>query len=279
MSPTEAAESGATPGATTPEQRKAYELLSQESGLWGEILYELLGEPRRYSELTPLLGEQAENTLTYALKKLVDGGLVKRTSDVVDDELVKRYRISRQGIDVFLHMQVLETLDRFAEAARPPVVDEIDVSDEVAAAEADRLDVGSVVRVGSSDARITVGSKGEGVGASLGIAGSEGEGGTLLTAEPSEDIRSGAVSYISLTSQGEGSQGSGNVYHVRPVDDGSWSVKRKGAQRATKRFDQPRLAVARALELAGENGKVFVHGADDQVRAVFDAPARARAEK
>lgn len=209
---------------TTPERQLAYDLLSQESGLWGEILFELLGQPKRYSNLKPLLGDQAENTLTYALKKLVDEGLVERTSDVIDDELVERYAISRKGIDVFLHIQLLQTINRFAarSQATAPVANDQDTSATGAHTEA--------------------------------------------------EVQSRELSYISLAHHAEGKAAEGQIYHIRPTQEGGWSVKREGAQKATKRFDQPRLAVARALELAGENGKVFVHDLEGEVEMVFDAP-------
>lgn len=206
-------------GDVTPERELAYELLGQESGLWTEILYELLGQPQRYSELKPLLGDQADNTLTYALEKLVDEGLVERTSDVVDDELVKRYAISRKGIDVFLHVHLLETIGGF-----------------VATSGSAAVDVRSTLE--------------------------------------RERVRSKEVPYVMLLSSPEGDRREGSTYHVRPTDERTWSLKREGAQRATKRFDQPRLAVARGLELAGENGKVFVHDREGGIETVLETSTR-----
>lgn len=206
-------------GDVTPERELAYELLGQGSGLWAEMLYELLGQPQRYADLKPLLGDQADNTLTYALEKLVDEGLVKRTSDVVDDELVKRYAISRKGIDVFLHVHLLETIGEFVATSGSAAV----------------------------DVRSTLGREG---------------------------VRSKEVPYVMLLSAPEGDRREGSTYHVRPTDDGKWSLKREGAQKATKRFDQSRLAVARGLELAGENGKVFVYDREGEIETVLDTSTR-----
>lgn len=230
---------------TTPERQLAYDLLSQESGLWGEILFELLGQPKRYSNLKPLLGDQAENTLTYALRKLVDEGLVERTSDVIDDELVERYAISRKGIDVFLHMQLLQTIGRFATRSQAPAT-----------------------RGSSPGQDIT--RRGSAPQATAPVANEEDASATGAHTEA--EVQSRELSYISLAHHAEGKAAEGQVYHIRPTQEGTWSVKREGAQKATKRFDQPRLAVARALELAGENGKVFVHDLQGEVEMVFDAP-------
>jgi DNA-binding HxlR family transcriptional regulator len=252
----------------TPERALAYDLLGQESRLWSEILYELLGQPQRYSDLKPLLDNQAENTLTYALEKLVDEGLVKRTSDVVDDDLVKQYAISRRGIDVFLHMHLLETIGEFVASTGSPAwrADPLEASGET-----DRLipsknldNTPSVWEFGDLN-QLRLFSPADAI-----ATFAEEEADVDVVVDAGEGVRSKEVSYVSFVSESEGQGGKGHIYHVRPTADGRWSLKREGAQKATKRFDETRLAVARGLELAGENGKVFVYDRQGEIQTVLD---------
>lgn len=254
----------------TPERALAYDLLGQESRLWSEILYEVLGQPQRYSDLKPLLDDQAENTLTYALEKLVNEGLVKRTSDVVDDELVKQYAISRKGIDVFLHMHLLETIGEFVASTGSPArrADPLERAEEgdwvMTRANLDTMD--SVRALGVPDEMF--GNLVSPADATAIFAEEEPDVDVVVDLE--EGVRSREVSYISFVSDPEDQTREGHIYHIRPTSDGEWSLKREGAQKATKRFDKSRLAVARGLELAGENGKVFVYDRQGEVETVLD---------
>lgn len=94
------------------EVRLAHQLLSQETGVGRDVLYELLGRPKRYSELKPVLEEgKSENSLTVALKTLRRNGLVDRRTDARQAPPVHRYELTPLGIEVVLTMESLRPLE------------------------------------------------------------------------------------------------------------------------------------------------------------------------
>lgn len=64
------------------EYRLAARLLAQEPPMDRDILEALVGSPRRYGELKPLLAGRNDNVLTKALARLREDGLVRRGIDL-----------------------------------------------------------------------------------------------------------------------------------------------------------------------------------------------------
>ena len=84
-------------GLPTPdvEYRLALRLLQQEPPLDREIVETLVGAPRRYRELKPLLRGRNDNVLTKALLRLRDDGIIKQGIDL--DAREKRYALTELG--------------------------------------------------------------------------------------------------------------------------------------------------------------------------------------
>lgn len=83
----------------------AYRLLAQRQGLDRRILYDLLGQPKRYAELRRLLAGKRDHNLTVALKRLRENGLVDQRMDARREPVVHTYGITELGILVVLAMQ------------------------------------------------------------------------------------------------------------------------------------------------------------------------------
>lgn len=57
-----------------------------------------------------------------------------------------------------------------------------------------------------------------------------------------------------------------NSHHVVPDPNGGWSVKKEGASRASKRFDQKRDAVTYAKNISKDQGsELVIHGQDGTI--------------
>lgn len=57
-----------------------------------------------------------------------------------------------------------------------------------------------------------------------------------------------------------------NSHHVVPDPNGGWSVKKEGASRASKRFDQKRDAVTYAKNISKDQGsELVIHGRDGTI--------------
>lgn len=105
------------------ELRFAYHLISRKNPLDRRILYELLGHPKRYSELKHLLQGKRDNNLTVALKRLDENGLVVRFTHLGTDPVIHEYEITDLGILVVLTMERIRPIHQVVEqylAARPP---------------------------------------------------------------------------------------------------------------------------------------------------------------
>lgn len=227
-----------------PEWQLAIELLTQESGLWSNILYRLLGCPRRYSDLKPLLENQAENTLTYGLEKLSKEGLVKRKSSIIQDELVKTYQITNKGIDTFLNLYLIDTMGRISEpiSSAWTLHDPASISSHV-------------------------------LGPPFAPQGLSIQ--DFRQADP-PTVRgpwSRNVTHLILGSGVTSTQKAGRTYHVLfDAGRGQWRVLREGAERAARVFEEVHLAVSEALEKAGIDGRVFIHNEGGDVEAIIDIP-------
>lgn len=95
------------------ELKLAHQLLSTEDGISRRVLYDLLGRPKRYSELKPVLPEgKSENSLTVALKTLRRNGLIDQRTDAREAPVVHRYEITPLGIQVVLTIQQIQPLQQ-----------------------------------------------------------------------------------------------------------------------------------------------------------------------
>lgn len=86
------------------EFKLAHKILGKDNPLDKEILLSLVGEPHRYSDLKPLLGDKRDHNLTMALDRLRDDGLVRKRSDLREDPPVDRWRLTELGKLVVFQM-------------------------------------------------------------------------------------------------------------------------------------------------------------------------------
>lgn len=96
--------------------------MARENPLDRRILYELLGRPKRYSDLKHLLEGKHDNNLTVALERLRKNGLVGRWSDLRNTPPTQEYEITDLGILVVLTMERIRPIHHVVEeylAARP----------------------------------------------------------------------------------------------------------------------------------------------------------------
>lgn len=91
--------------------RQARELMGKESDLDLRILFDLLGAPKRYSDLKPLLGDRGDHNLTVALERLQDRGLVDRRTDARGDTATHTYQVTDLGVQVALHAHTSRVID------------------------------------------------------------------------------------------------------------------------------------------------------------------------
>lgn len=86
------------------EYRYAYRLLGKDNTLDREVLLSLVGRPRRYTDLKPLLGGRADHNLTMALDRLHRDGIVRKRSDVRVSPPIDHWELSELGRLVVLRM-------------------------------------------------------------------------------------------------------------------------------------------------------------------------------
>lgn len=84
------------------EYRIAARLLTQEPPLDRQVVEEVMGRPRRYSELQPLLKGRNDNVLNKALARLRDEGVIQQGLDYVKDQ--KTYSLTALGKLVIFRM-------------------------------------------------------------------------------------------------------------------------------------------------------------------------------
>lgn len=88
----------------------AYRLVARESPLDRSVLRELLGRPKRYAELKPLLGEKGDHNLTVSLKRLQEWGLIERRTDARREPAIHAYELTPLGIQTVLAIQTIKPL-------------------------------------------------------------------------------------------------------------------------------------------------------------------------
>jgi DNA-binding HxlR family transcriptional regulator len=84
------------------ELKLAYHLLGRESGLDLAILESLLGTPRRFRDLKPLVKGSSDTPLTRALRRLGENGLVRQGMNLDDPGDPRYYAATRLGVHVAL---------------------------------------------------------------------------------------------------------------------------------------------------------------------------------
>lgn len=98
------------------EYRLAHALLGATNPLDRGIVLSLVGRPRRYSELKPLLSRKAENNLTMALERLRRDGIIGQTVSARRRPPIKTYELTELGILVVFRMNQMIPAHESAQA-------------------------------------------------------------------------------------------------------------------------------------------------------------------
>ena len=98
--------------------RLAYEIVAEDGDLRRTVLHELVGRPRRYAELKPLLRGRRDHNLTVALTRLQRDGLIDRRTNARQRPVVHAYELSSLGIQTVLAMQAIMPVHEAVEAYR-----------------------------------------------------------------------------------------------------------------------------------------------------------------
>lgn len=88
----------------------AYRLVARESPLDRAVLHELIGRPKRYGDLKPLLGDKGDHNLTVCLRRLQEWGLIERRTDARQEPAVHAYELTPLGIQTVLAIQTIKPL-------------------------------------------------------------------------------------------------------------------------------------------------------------------------
>lgn len=79
----------------------AHRLLGKKNPLDARVLDELIGRPKRYSELREaIITGRTDTPLTRALHRLRRDGLIRGRSDISENPPVDRYELTHLGADV-----------------------------------------------------------------------------------------------------------------------------------------------------------------------------------
>ncbi|MBI2078331.1 MAG: helix-turn-helix transcriptional regulator [Euryarchaeota archaeon] len=97
------------------EYKLAHHLLGAASPLQRDVLYALLGRPKRFTELRPLVKGRSDNNLTHALKALRLEGVIDQRVESATRPPAWVYELSDLGIDV---VRVMERLGALQVASR-----------------------------------------------------------------------------------------------------------------------------------------------------------------
>lgn len=84
------------------EYRIALRLLNQDPPFDRRILEDLVGRPKRYSELNVLPGDRNDDALTKALNRLREGGVIQQRVNLDRDQRV--YQLTELGKLVLFRM-------------------------------------------------------------------------------------------------------------------------------------------------------------------------------
>ncbi len=84
-----------------------------------EILEQLVGRPRRWSELRDALGVDADMQLNRSLRRLLDFAAIDKVTDHAKKPAVSTYRLTPIGVHVFYTLAAVRTpLRDYTEIAR-----------------------------------------------------------------------------------------------------------------------------------------------------------------
>lgn len=104
--------------------RLAYQLLGKKSRLDMEVLDNLVGQPRRYTELRDaLIQGRTDTPLTRALQRLQRDGLIRRRSDVSQSPPIDRYELTDLGADVLFTVHNFRFVSGLHAQARKEISD------------------------------------------------------------------------------------------------------------------------------------------------------------
>ena len=98
------------------ELRLAYQVVAEQGDLRRTVLHELLGRPKRYAELKPLLRGRRDHNLTVALSRLQRDGLIDRRTNARTRPIVHTYELTPLGIQTVLAMQSIRPLHEALQA-------------------------------------------------------------------------------------------------------------------------------------------------------------------
>lgn len=96
----------------------AHRLLGKRGDLDRNVLLTLIGRPRRFRDLEPLLKGRGKNTLTQALRRLEGEALIQGRLDARREPAVLTYELTSFGILVVRNMLALERALQLPELLR-----------------------------------------------------------------------------------------------------------------------------------------------------------------
>lgn len=99
---------GEPPFEVADPYKLAHRLLAQPSGLDLRILVDLVGRPKRYSELRHLVAGKRDHNLTVALGRLRLDGLIDQRADVTQAPVIHSYELTVLGIHVLFASRELQ---------------------------------------------------------------------------------------------------------------------------------------------------------------------------
>ena len=102
------------PPAGEGEFKLAHRLMGAEGDLDRRVLGALVGRPRRFGELKPLLATRTEANLTQALRRLTRDGLIIQRAADWDDPSVKTHELTPLGTRVLYHIVEMDFVARTA---------------------------------------------------------------------------------------------------------------------------------------------------------------------
>lgn len=233
----------------------AWELLVQEERLWLRVLHRLLGEPRRFRDLAPLLQGRSENNLTYALKKLVAEGLAsRRLEEAEEGDPIPVYSVTHKGIETYVQSAMLSRMGEFFSAS-------------TGESGAPQLRFARSGPLAVQTERLLTD-----------LARGSGFAGDAVLADP---LAAPAPTVIHLRAEASRSgtrPDRPRIYHLHPMDAKTWRLVRQGAERATMRSESFHEALAEGIELAGGGGAVVVEDQDGNLELLLDFRTVERAD-
>ena len=96
------------------EFKLAHRLLAADGDMDRRILGALVGRPRRFGELKPLLDNRTEANLTQALRRLTRDGLIVQRAADWDDPSLKTHELTPLGTRVLYHIVEMDFVARTA---------------------------------------------------------------------------------------------------------------------------------------------------------------------